>query len=68
MQRSVSGGAPLGARLCHFFRGIGITVIEGGCPLMFAPTSDGGHKMLKTFGTWMGKVPRKVEVVAAHKS
>jgi uncharacterized protein len=46
----------------------GITVIEGGCPLMFAPTSDGGHKMLKTFGTWMGKVPRKVEVVAAHKS
>ena len=26
---SVSGGAPLGARLGHFFRGIGITVIEG---------------------------------------
>ncbi len=26
---AVSGGAPLGARLGHFFRGIGITVIEG---------------------------------------
>lgn len=26
---SVSGGAPLGARLGHFFRGIGITVLEG---------------------------------------
>ncbi len=26
---SVSGGAPLGARLGHFFRGIGITIIEG---------------------------------------
>jgi long-chain acyl-CoA synthetase len=26
---SVSGGAPLGARLNHFFRGIGINVIEG---------------------------------------
>ena len=38
----------------------GITVIEGGCPLMFEPTSDGGHKMLKFFGTLMGKVPRKV--------
>ena len=46
----------------------GITVIEGGCPLMFTPTSDGGHKMLKTFGTWMGKVPRNVEVATAPKS
>jgi long-chain acyl-CoA synthetase len=26
---SVSGGAPLGERLGHFFRGVGITVIEG---------------------------------------
>ena len=26
---AVSGGAPLGARLGHFFRGIGITVLEG---------------------------------------
>jgi long-chain acyl-CoA synthetase len=26
---SVSGGAPLGARLTHFFRGIGINVLEG---------------------------------------
>ena len=26
---SVSGGAPLGARLAHFFRGIGVTVLEG---------------------------------------
>jgi long-chain acyl-CoA synthetase len=26
---SVSGGAPLGARLNHFFRGIGVNVIEG---------------------------------------
>ncbi|MGH3451168.1 MAG: AMP-dependent synthetase/ligase, partial [Haloechinothrix sp.] len=26
---AVSGGAPLGARLAHFFRGIGVTVYEG---------------------------------------
>jgi len=26
---SVSGGAPLGARLGHFFRGIGVTILEG---------------------------------------
>ncbi|OPG08772.1 long-chain fatty acid--CoA ligase [Microbispora sp. GKU 823] len=26
---AISGGAPLGARLSHFFRGIGVTVLEG---------------------------------------
>ncbi|GIH66758.1 AMP-dependent synthetase/ligase [Microbispora siamensis] len=26
---AISGGAPLGTRLCHFFRGIGVTVLEG---------------------------------------
>lgn len=26
---SVSGGAPLGARLGHFFRGMGVTILEG---------------------------------------
>jgi long-chain acyl-CoA synthetase len=29
VEYAVSGGAPLGARLGHFFRGIGITVLEG---------------------------------------
>ncbi|MGL4745045.1 MAG: AMP-dependent synthetase/ligase [Phycicoccus sp.] len=29
MQYAVSGGAPLGTRLGHFFRGAGITVLEG---------------------------------------
>ena len=28
-QAAISGGAPLGARLAHFFRGVGITVYEG---------------------------------------
>ncbi|GAA4360933.1 AMP-dependent synthetase/ligase [Angustibacter luteus] len=26
---AISGGAPLGARLAHFYRGIGVTVLEG---------------------------------------
>src|SRR5512133_817868 len=25
----------------------GITVIDGGCPLMFPPTSDGGHRVMR---------------------
>ena len=29
LQYAVSGGAPLGARLGHFYRGIGITILEG---------------------------------------
>jgi long-chain acyl-CoA synthetase len=29
VEYSFSGGAPLGARLGHFFRGIGVTIIEG---------------------------------------
>jgi long-chain acyl-CoA synthetase len=29
VRHCVSGGAPLGARLGHFFRGIGITILEG---------------------------------------
>ena len=38
----------------------GITVIDGGCPLMFAPTSDGPHRFLRHVCTWTGKVPRTV--------
>ena len=29
VQYAVSGGAPLGTRLGHFFRGIGVTILEG---------------------------------------
>jgi long-chain acyl-CoA synthetase len=28
-ENAISGGAPLGARLAHFFRGIGVTIYEG---------------------------------------
>lgn len=62
------GAGSCSAEAATVARREGITVIEGGCPLMFPPTSDGGHRMLKTFGTWMGKVPRKVEVAAAPKA
>ena len=38
----------------------GITVIDGGCPLMFEPTADGGHKVMRLWCTMTGKVPRHV--------
>ncbi len=44
----------------------GITLIEGGCPLMFGPASDPGHKLFRTFATLLGKVPRRVEEPVAR--
>lgn len=38
----------------------GVTVIDGGCPLMFDPTADGGHKFMCRFMQLTGKVPRTV--------
>ena len=36
----------------------GITVIDGGCPLMFEPTADFGHKMMRL--AYAGHVPKQV--------
>lgn len=38
----------------------GVTVIDGGCPLMFEPCDDGGHRFMRRLFTWTGKVPRQV--------
>jgi predicted CoA-binding protein len=38
----------------------GITVIDGGCPLMFPPTSDPGHRMMRWFASMRGTVPKHV--------
>ncbi len=37
-----------------------MTVIDGGCPLMFEPVTDGGHKMMRWMFTMNHHVPRKV--------
>jgi predicted CoA-binding protein len=42
----------------------GITVIDGGCPLMFAPTADVGHKLMRFILTRTGKVPKTVPATA----
>ena len=39
-------------------RAHGITVIDGGCPLMFGPTADLGHKIMRLVYT--GHVPKQV--------
>jgi len=44
----------------EYGRAQGIRVIDGGCPLMFAPTADPGHKAMRLVFTLAGKVPRQV--------
>lgn len=41
-------------------RSEGIAVIEGGCPLMYAPTADVGHKVLKGVLSLVGRIPKTV--------
>lgn len=38
----------------------GIQVIDGGCPLMFDPTGDFGHKCMRGIFSLTGAVPKKV--------
>ena len=38
----------------------GVTVIDGGCPGMFDPTADAGHKLMRYVFTLKGHVPREV--------
>jgi predicted CoA-binding protein len=42
-------------------RAHGIAVIDGGCPLMFEPTADGAHKVMRVLFTMIGRVPRTCE-------
>ncbi|MFI7539717.1 CoA-binding protein [Actinoplanes sp. NPDC049599] len=43
-----------------FGRRHGIAVIDGGCPCMFAPTADVGHKVARLVFTATGNVPRHI--------
>lgn len=41
-------------------REAGLTVIDGGCPLMYGPTGDIGHKMFKGVLSLVGRIPKEV--------
>jgi predicted CoA-binding protein len=42
-----AGASSVSVAATQFGREHGITVIDGGCPLMFGPASDFGHKMMR---------------------
>jgi uncharacterized protein len=59
MHRSFGSGS-VSVTAAEYGRRHGVTVIDGGCPLMFEPTTDGAHKFLRLVCTATGKVPRTV--------
>ena len=59
MHRSFGGGS-VSKEAAEYGRAHGMTVIDGGCPLMFDPVSDPGHRAMRWAFTTNGHVPRKV--------
>jgi uncharacterized protein len=54
------GPGSVSSAATEYGRREGISVIPGGCPLMFDPTADGGHKAMRFIFTLTGAVPRRV--------
>jgi predicted CoA-binding protein len=52
------GGRSVSEAATDYGRKHGITVIDGGCPLMFGPTADFGHKVIRR--VLAGRVPKQV--------
>jgi uncharacterized protein len=59
MHRSFGAGS-VSAVATDLGRAHGITVIDGGCPLMFDPVSDGAHRAFRLVCTFAGTAPRRV--------
>ena len=54
------GAGSVSATAADYGRAHGITVIDGGCPCMFDPTGDFGHKAMRRVFTLTGNVPKEV--------
>ena len=54
------GAGSVSETAAAFGRAHGISVIDGGCPCMFGPTADPGHKAMRVLFTLNGHVPREV--------
>jgi predicted CoA-binding protein len=52
------GAGSVSPAATEYGRQQGITVIDGGCPCMFGPTADFGHKIMRL--VYAGHVPKQV--------
>ena len=48
------------AEATAYGRSHGVTVIDGGCPLMFAPLADLEHRICRHLLAYSGKIPKSV--------
>jgi predicted CoA-binding protein len=54
------GAGSVSEAAADYGRRRGIAVIDGGCPCMFGPTADLGHKAMRFVFTLSGNVPKEV--------
>jgi predicted CoA-binding protein len=54
------GPGSVSPEAAEYGRANGIAVIDGGCPCMFGPTADTGHKVMRGVLKLAGNVPRRV--------
>jgi uncharacterized protein len=54
------GAGSVSETATEYGRERGIAVIDGGCPCMFDPTADLGHKAMRVVLSLTGNVPRQV--------
>ncbi|GAA4607273.1 putative CoA-binding protein [Actinoplanes octamycinicus] len=54
------GAGSVSASATEYGRQHGVTVIDGGCPCMFDPTADVGHKIARLILSATGGVPRTI--------
>jgi predicted CoA-binding protein len=59
MHRAFGQGS-VSPEAAEYGRERGVSVIDGGCPCMFEPTADRGHKVIRLLFTLKGNVPRQV--------
>ena len=54
------GAGSVSVEAAKYGREHGIAVIDGGCPCMFGPTADAGHRAMRFVFTLSGNVPKQV--------
>lgn len=53
------GSASVSKEAHEYCRANGIASIAGGCPLMYGPTSDGGHRFMRSMLGLFGRLPKE---------
>jgi predicted CoA-binding protein len=53
------GAGSVSETAAEYGRNHGVKIIAGGCPCMFDPAADPGHKSMRVLYSFSGKIPRR---------